>query len=654
MSEMPESEAQAAGLTRDLELAALKPLARRFPTPDAALAEIARLSAQLTLPKGAVHVVSDVHGEDLKLRHIINNASGTLRPLVEKLFGERMSPAELQEFLTLLFYPRETLERLEPDLADEARRRGFAQRVLRDLFTMIRTLAHGYSLQHVTGLFPAEYADLLRELLHAPSAGRGQEYVEALIEPLCRQGRDLHFIRLIVRVVRDLAVDELIVAGDCVDRGPRGDRVLEYLRRQPKVSFTWGNHDVGWIGACLGQEALIAHVLRVSIRYRRLSQLEEGYGITMQPLEHLVRTVYADDPAERYLPKGSGLREPLMMARMQKAAAIMQFKLEGQTIARHPEWRLDHRRLLRSLDPKAGSVEIDGKRYPLRDTRFPTLDTAHPEQLSEDERRCIDRMRRSFLASQQLWQHIRFLVEHGAMWLRRDDHLIFHGCVPVDEAGRFQSLVVDGQPRAGRALFDALERVVVRALDAPTQKDLDLLWYLWSGPLSPLFGKDRIATLERDLVEDPASHVETKNPYFKLIHEKAFCDRVLAEFGADTERGLIVNGHVPVKIDKGESPLKKSGKAITIDGAFSEAYGDHGYTLVLDAERTFLAMHHHFESVEAAVRDGIDIIPTTSVVREWPRPRRVADTERGAGLRAEIALLERLLGAYRTNEIREN
>jgi fructose-1,6-bisphosphatase-3 len=239
------------------------------------------------------------------------------------------------------------------------------------------------------------------------------------------------------------------------------------------------------------------------------------------------------------------------------------------------------------------------------------------------------------------------------MWLRRDDHLIFHGCVPVDQEGRFLSMSVDGQPHAGRALFDALEGVVVRSLETHAAADLDLLWYLWSGPLAPTFGKDRITTLERDLVADPATHQETKNPYFKLIHEAAFCERVLQEFGCDPARGLIVNGHVPVKIDKGEDPLKRSGKAITIDGAFSEAYGDHGYTLVLEADRTFIGRHHHFESVEAAVRDGVDIIPTTTVVRQWDRPRRVADTERGNEIRAEIALLERLVAAYRTNALRE-
>ncbi len=646
-----ESAAVGGGGMNESERAALRPLGRRFPNQDAALAQIARLSAELTLPKGAVHVVSDVHGEDVKLRHVVNNASGTLRPLVERLFGARMTRPELQEFLGLLFYPREMLDRLEPELADPGRRRSFARRVLLDLITMVRTLAPRYTLEHVEALLPADYADLVRELLHEPA--RGPEYVDAVVEPLVRQGRDRHLIRLIVRLVRDLAVSELIVAGDCVDRGPRGDRVIEYLSRQPSVSFTWGNHDVAWMGACLGQEALIAHVLRISTRYRRLSQLEEGYGITLQPLEHLVRTVYHDDPAEPFRPLGTGLRETETMARMQKAAAVLQWKLEGQTIARHPEWKMDYRRLLRGLDLRAGTIAVDGAVHPLRDRSFPTVDPAHPEELSADERRCMDRMRRSFLSSRRLWDHVRFLGDRGSMWLRRDDHLVFHGCVPVDEEGRFLPFEVDGAPRAGLDLFTALERVVVRALDARAPADVDLMWYLWSGPLSPLFGKDRITTLERDLIADPATHVETKNPYFRLIHEAPFCEGVLREFGCDPDRGLIVNGHVPVQIDKGESPLKRSGKAITIDGAFSAAYGDHGYTLVLEAEGTFLGRHHHFESVEAAVRDGVDIIPTTAVVRQWDRPRRVADTERGEEIRAEIGLLERLIAAYRTHALRE-
>lgn len=630
------------------DLAALRVLAHRFPDGSAATAELARLTAELTLPKGSIHVVSDVHGEDVKLRHIINNASGTIRPLVDRVFALRSKP-DREELLSLLFYPAETLARRLPGLSPEAKRT-FAIRALSDLLTVVRTLARQTSIQRVAAVFPSEHREILREMLHESFSDRGTTYVAAIVDPLLAEGGEATFIRMVVRVVRNLAVSELIVAGDCVDRGPRGDRVIEYLRRQPNVSITWGNHDIAWLGAALGHDALIAHVLRISTRYRRLSQLEEGYGLTMQPLERLVRDVYADDPAARFVPHGSGLRETLVMARMQKAAAVLQFKLEGQMIARHPEWNLDHRRVLRGLDLEQGTVAVDGRTHPLRDRHFPTIDPRNPEALSEDEQLCIDRMRASFLASPLLWEHARFLVARGSSWVRRDDHLIFHGCVPVDDVGEFLPLAVDGQERRGRALFDAIDEVVTRALNHRAPLDLDFLWYLWSGPRSPMFGKDRITTFERDLIEDPSAHHETKNPYFTLIHEAAFCERVLREFGCDPS-GLIVNGHVPVKIDKGESPLKTGGKAITIDGAFSPAYGDHGYTLVLEADQTFLARHHHFESVEAAVRDGVDIIPTIATIREFERPRTVGDTEEGARIREDIAWLTRLVDAYRHHRL---
>jgi fructose-1,6-bisphosphatase-3 len=636
----------------DADLAALRALSRLFPSAAAATAEIARLAAEQTLPRGTVHVISDVHGEDAKLRHVINNASGTLRPLVEQQFSDR-TPAQLREFLTLIFYPRETIDHLKLTWRDPAEHRAFCRRVLRDLFTLIRVLAQRFSLPRVVRTFPAEYREMFGELLYEHLGNVRAGYDDAIVEVLVQQGQALSFIRLTVRVVRDLAIDELILAGDCWDRGPRGDRVVDYLMRQPNVSVVWGNHDAAWMGACLGQEALIAHVLRISARYRRLSQLEEGYGITLQPLEYLVRTVYADDPATCFLAKGTGLRDPAQIARLQKAAAVMQFKLEGQTIARNPEFALEHRRLLHQMDLRAGTVVIDGVPRRLRDTHFPTLDPARPYELSPEERTCMNRLRQSFLASRKLWDHVRYLVRRGSMWLVRDDHLIFHGCMPVDEQGEFQPFPVDGQQHRGRALFDALARVILRAADQRTEKDGDLLWYLWCGPRSPLFGKDRITTFENDLVDDPATHIEKKDPYFQLIHEAAFCERVLQEFGADPRRGIIVNGHVPVKIDKGESPLKRSGKAITIDGAFSAAYGDHGYTLVIEPKQTFLAKHHHFESVEAAVRDGVDIIPTVTVIREWDTPRRVADTERGPEIRGQIAFLERLLEAYRDNVLRQ-
>jgi fructose-1,6-bisphosphatase-3 len=638
---------------RAYELMLLKGLSHRFPSVDAAMAEIARLSAVLTLPKGTVHVISDIHGEDKKLRHVINNASGTLRPLVERLFAGRMQPRAFQDFLTLTFYPAEITERLERTLSDPAELRDFAVNTLRYQFELARALATRFSLRRAMEVFPAEYRELLAEMLHEPTTGRGQEFVEAIVDELLRRGRVLHLVHVTGRLIRNLAIYELVIGGDCWDRGPRADRVVDYIRQQPNVSFVWGNHDVAWLGASLGHEALICQVLRLSLRYRRLGQLDEGYSIPLTPLEHLASTVYADDPAEAFMPKADGLRPTLLVARMQKAAAVMQFKLEGQTIARNPAWNMDDRRLLHRIDYADGTIDLDGARHPVLDRHLPTIDPANPEALSPEEHTCIARIRRSFLSSQKLREHMRYMVGIGSMYLKRDGHLIFHACVPCDQQGQFLPMTIDGQPRAGKAMFDAIEKVVLRAVERPAESDLDLLWYLWSGPRSPLFGKDRITTLERYLIADAATHEEHKNQYFSLIHERWFCDRVLAEFGVDPGRGLIVNGHVPVKIEKGESPLKRSGKAITIDGAFSEAYGDHGYTLVLEADRTVLAKHHHFQSVEAAIHQGVDIVPSVSVIRTWDRPRRMIDTERGAELRCEIKTLERLVEAYRSNELRQ-
>jgi len=636
---------------RDSELATLEPLANEIPNIDSATSEIARLSAELTLPKGTIHVISDIHGEYKKLRHVINNASGTLRPLVEKLFKDRMPFDQFQEFLTLIFYPAEVVERLEQKIREPKDQKAYAMRTLHDLFEIVRVLAGRRSLNAATRLLPAEYRDLLAEILHSPSTERDLTYIEAIVDELTRRGRVLHLIHLIGRVIRNLAIDELIIAGDCWDRGSRGDKVVDYLMEQPNVSFVWGNHDVAWLGACLGHEALICHVLRISLRYRRLTQLEEGYGIPVAPLDQLVRTVYADDPASGFEVKGTGIREKVMIARMQKAVAIMQFKLEGQMIARHPEWRMEHRRLLHRINRENGTVEVDGVAYAINDTHFPTIDPANPYDLTAEERLCVRRIRSSFLASQKLWNQMRWMVSHGKLYLRREEHLIFHGCMPVDAQGDFLPMIIDGSPYTGIKLFKEIEKVVYRAIDGRKREDLDLLWYLWSGPESPLFGKDRITTFERDFIVDKTPHHETKNPYFRLIHEAWFCDKILEEFGVDPADGLIVNGHVPVAVEKGESPIKRSGKAITIDGAFSESYGDHGFTLVLEPDRTILAMHYHFESVEAAVLHGADIIPSITVVREWKQPKRVADSWRGRRIKSTIQELERLIDAYRDNDL---
>jgi fructose-1,6-bisphosphatase-3 len=627
-------------------------LAKRYPNIRAVLAELANLESILTLPKPTVHVVSDVHGEHAKLRHVVNNASGSLRPLVERLLGGALPAAEQDELLRLLYYPRETWLLRSAGL-DEGGRRALLHRIAPPMVAVIRDLARRYTLKHVERIVPDPFDAMVRELLFAHDLGRAPEFVQRLIESFLRHDRDLELVRLLARVVRNLAVGELVVAGDLGDRGPRIDKVIELLMQQPNVSIAWGNHDASWMAACLGHAAAIATVVRISLRYGRTAQLEEGYGISLAPLEELVRQAYADDPAERFRARAEGPRDGLAMARMQKAAAILQFKLEGQLLLRRPEWGMAHRALLHRIDRGAGTVEIDGVRHRLTDARLPTLDGSDPYALSPAEAACLAALTEGFVSSGPLWRQMSFVASRGAMWLRRDRCAIFHGCVPADEAGELQAFEIDGAPRRGRALLDAFELVVQRAFRRRAPADLDLLFYLWTGPRSPCFGKDRMATFETYFVDDPETHRETKDPYFRLIHDAAFCGRVLAEFGVDPARGFIVNGHVPVKLEQGETPIKRSGRAITIDGAFAAAYGDKGFSLVLDPHRIYLAQHHHFESVDAAVGRGADIVPTVSDVEVYERPRTVGDTEKGEQIRAEIDALHELVRAFETNAVRE-
>lgn len=637
-------------------LARLKLLADAVPTARAALAEAAVLRAKGTLPKGVVHVISDVHGEDGKLRHVINNASGSLRPLVEGIFGDRLSPTAQRQLLALIYYPREAM-RTRPELADAEVRGPWVRTTLRHLFEIIRQLSGAYPREEIRSRIPEEYRHLFRELLVEPFSGRPQRYVDEMLAVLTAHEADLEAVHSACRLVRNLAVSEIIVAGDLGDRGPRMDRVIEFLKQQPKVALVWGNHDVTWLGACLGHEALIATVLRMSLRYQRLWQLEEGYGILLSPLEKLARDVYGDDPAERFRPQGEGgLRSPETVARMHKAAAILEFKLTEQMIRRHPEWGMDDRLVLGSIDLRAGTVRLGGAEHRLLDTHLPTLDPNHVTELSADEKRCLDRLRESFVGSARLWEHMNWVVRHGSMATVRDHVCIFHACVPVDADGRPLAVEIDGRSCAGRALFDALDGVVRRAYRktaAQVDTDADWFWWLWAGPRSPLFGKDRMTTFERYFVADAETHRETKNPYFRMINDAGFTRRIAAEMGVVADDALVVNGHVPVQPEKGELPVKEGGNAVTIDGAFSEVYGDRGYTLVLAPERVVLAEHHHFESVEEVIQNDADIVPTIMTVCEYASPRRVADTEEGADLVERARVLEELATAYRQGLLRE-
>ena len=645
----------ASRLEKDLPW--LEALARRFPNRASALAEMAHLGAVLTLKMGTIHVVSDVHGEYKKLSHVIRNASGSLRVLIDRLFTE-LDDEQRSLTLRTVYYAEQTWRFRGLDKVSRSERDAFFFKMLPRLVTLARTLAQTWSDRGVDRVLPPAYRLLFRELFSVSAGTRPDDdgrYLRALVEPFLERGQGHDLLRLMARLVRNLSVYELIVAGDLGDRGPRLDKVVDVLMKQPRLAIAWGNHDVSWMGACLGQPALVATVVRISLRYGRTEQLEEGYGIALSPLEQFARTVYADDPLEagwriKYDVAG---RDADVVARMQKAIAVIQWKLEGQLVAAHPEYDMSDRRLLRAIDLKAATITIDGVAHALRDTFLPTIDAADPERLTAEEQSCLQALRSSFLSSTMLWEHMQFVRKRGAMLLRRDSNLIFHGCVPVDKNGEPQNVEVDGVATAGPALLSAFERVVHRAFREQRGSDVDWLWYLWTGPRSPLFGKDKMATIESQLVNDAHAKHETKNAYFKLVNDVGFCDALLRDFGVDPAVGLIVNGHVPVRLENGETPLKKSGKAVSIDGAFSEAYGDKGFTLILEANRIAIAEHHHFESVAKAVDSGADIVPVVTNLRTWPLPRSVGDTEAGAAIRREIAALAALVTAFEDNVVAE-
>lgn len=623
----------------------LRLLAESYPTQRSAAFEVAALRAQLGLPKGVVHVISDVHGEYQKLRHVINNASGRLRPLVESLFGEAVAG----DLLRVLYYPAEVTrewQRLHPH-PGEARSELVGQ-TLEKQFAIIRALVRSRRRKDVKLLAPSDFRELFEALLNAPAGGHDPACIAEQLAALAAYDLDYSAVRAASRLIRNLGVSELIVAGDLGDRGPRLDRVVDYLMRQPNVSLVWGNHDVSWMGAALGQPALIATVLRISLRYRRLYQLEEGYGLATKALERLAEKVYGGDAAEFFSSRRAGERDERLLARMQKAAAILQCKLEGQTMARHPEWNLEHRDVLRRVDWRQGTITLDGVTHALRDTHLPSVDPADPNRLSPEEEECMTRLRESFTTSPRLWEHMRWMAERGRMAATRDRAVIFHACLPVDENGRYLPLAIDGRETRGPAMFEAFTRVVKRAYRAgveATEEDRDWFWYLWAGPRSPLFGKDRMATFESHFIADARTHHETKGHWFRWIHDHAFCDRVCREMGVERD-GIIVNGHVPVKVEEGEDPVKRGGNAVTIDGAFSEAYGGRGYTLILAPEADILAEHHAFPDPAAAVRGGADIVPLMRELRRHEPARRVDDTEAGRAIRERIAELEALMEAY--------
>ena len=631
-------------------------LARQFPSASAVMAEIALLQAKLTLPTRRIHIISDVHGDDRKLRHVINNASGGLSTLVDEVFGDELTLSEKHTFLAFLYYPVEKLRRYQDELKDCQKRLSLIKKLLRQQFRLVRALARTIAKDEILGLMKEEFKTLYIALLDETSFHRDPTYVDSMIEALADYDQDITALHEASRLIRNLVVSEVVVAGDLFDRGERGDRVIHYLKNQPKVSFTWGNHDVTWMGATLGSEVLIATVLRISLRYLRLWQLEEGYGILLSPLAKLAKTIYADDPATCFHPKReTDFADEDLIAKMHKAIAILEFKLSGQVIARHPEWDMENRRLLHLIDHQHGTITIDGKTHALKDTHFPTIDPADPYTLSDEENTCLDRLRQSFISSERLWQHMLFVVRQGGMALTRDDALIFHACVPTNPDGTFRETRIGRQSLSGAPLFNELEKIIrdtYRQGAHTVSRDLDYYYWLWAHPDSPLFGKSRMTTFERYFIEDPETHREIKDPYFQKIHDADFVHTIGAAFGMD-QNLLVINGHVPVKVEEGEDPVKRGGNAVTIDGAFSEAYGDHGYTLVMGPNAIRLAEHSHFESITHFLDCDDDMIPKLRALRKYETPRTLSETHESQDLQAQLCSLNNLLQAYRSGTVTE-
>jgi fructose-1,6-bisphosphatase-3 len=629
-------------------------LATSYPSSELAAFEIAALKAQLEMPKGVSHVISDIHGEARKLRHVINNASGRLRPLVESLFKGEMTAQEHQEFLLVLYYPTELLQTKAEELEPEERPIWVKTTLLRQ-FCVIRELVKTKRRKHIKEEVPKEFRELFEVLLNFPAGAHHQAFLDVQINELVAQKMDFPAIAAASRFIRNITVEELVVAGDLGDRGARLDWVVDYLMNLSTVSLVWGNHDVSWMGACLGQPTLIAIVMRISLRYRRLFQLEEGYGILTKALEKLAHSSYGDDPALQFKPKRGGEREEILVSRMQKAIAVIQFKLEGQMMERHPEWEMDDRNVMPKINYDAGTIRMGDQDYELIDKHFPTVDPTNPNKLSEEEQQCMDRLVESFTSSSRLWQHMSWVAERGSMAMVRDKAVIFHACLALNEDGSYQSLDIDGKEQTGPAQFKAFNSVVKRAFRAGSnadENDKDWFYYLWAGPKSPLFGKDKMTSFENYFVADKSTHKERRNLWFEKIHDFDFCNSVCQDMGVE-EGGLIVNGHVPVKVEEGENPVKNGGNAVTIDGAFSEAYGDRGYTLILSPDGDQLAEHHGFIAPVSVVRSGEDIIPKMHDVRIHKQPRLVKDTEQGRNIELKIKALEGLIAAYANGDIPE-
>lgn len=643
----------------------LRLLSEKFPNAQAVVTELINLRAILSLPKGTEHFVSDLHGESMAFIHMIKNASGVVRKKVDEVYGYAMNEEEKRALCALIYYPD---ERIEYERTVQTDMNGWYKKRLGQVVEIARAVTIKYSRSKVQKLLPKDYAYIIGELLHESHLELKDRntYYNAIIDAIIETGCAEQLLIAISYLIHGLTIDTLHIVGDIFDRGPGAAKILDVLSTVRDYDIQWGNHDIEWMGAMAGNMALLATVLRVSIRYANIETLEEGYGINLLPLANFAMTVYGDDPCTIWQTKDFDnnprlTRSAQLMAKMHKAMSIIQFKLEGQTVRRHPEWHMDHRALLDKIDYSAGTITLDGKTYPLLDTNLPTIDPKDPYKLSQYEQDLMNQLWRSFRKSEKMQRHLRMLFEHGSLYLVRNGFLLYHAAIPLNADGSFTEAEVCGKRVSGKALMDRTDAVIRQAYygeGETKQNALDYMLYLWEGEFSPLYSKDRMTTFERYFIADKASHEEKKGAYFALADDEKVCEHILAEFGLNPATGRIVNGHVPVRTIKGETPTRANGKRFVIDGGFSKPYqektGIAGYTLIYNSHGIQLVEHESFESREQAILSGSDIHNRTLLQDFSGKRIRIKDTDKGKELLEQINSLEQLLNAYRTGTFRES
>ena len=651
----------------DQDMRYLQLLSQSFPTVAEASTEIINLQAILNLPKGTEHFLADIHGEYEAFQHVLKNASGNIKRKVNELFGTTLREQEKRELCTLIYYPEEKLELVkqnEPDIND------WYHITLHQLVAVCRDVSSKYTRSKVRKSLPTDFSYIIQELLHERTDDHDKAaYVNVIVDTIISTGRADDFIIAIANVIQRLAIDSLHILGDIYDRGPGAHIILDTMKRYHSWDLQWGNHDILWMGAAAGNDACICNVIRLSLRYANLTTLEDGYGINMVPLATFAMETYKDDPCTEFLPKLNGGASVLdnktqrLTAQMHKAIAVIQFKVEAQIISKHPEWKMEGRKLFEHIDYKKETIEIDGKEYEMTSCHFPTIDPKNPSELSEEELALMKKLHHSFSVCEKLHKHIKVMLQHGCMYAIFNNNLLFHASCPLNADGSLREVeIYPGKKYSGRDLMHHTGMQIRTAFHQDSDPDekayaIDYFLYLWCGPDSPLFDKSKMATFERYFITDKETHKEEKGYYFKLRDSEEVIDHIMDAFGVTGPNRHIINGHVPVRTTKGENPIKANGKLMVIDGGFSKAYhnetGIAGYTLVYHSRGFQLVQHEPFTSTEDAIKRGTDIKSTTQIVEMSNRRMLVADTDIGVELRKQIADLEELLFAYRHGFIKE-